>query len=99
MNIYFNIDYKNPPSIHEMRKNGWKVRVIHGYIKDLKKTLDKFEIVSGLAERYTRIEITCPNKLNATGDSFCSHKDQYNRKLGNKIALGRALKNYKLMYN
>jgi hypothetical protein len=94
MNIDFNPDYKNPPSIHEMRKNGWKVRVIHGFVKDLQKTLDKFETISDLSNRYTLIEITCPKMKSAFGKSFCSYKDQYNRKLGNRIALARAIKNY-----
>ncbi|MEY4342675.1 MAG: hypothetical protein RL736_471 [Pseudomonadota bacterium] len=94
-----NLNYKNPPSIHEMRKNNWKVRVIHGYINDLKKTLDSFYIISELATRYTRIEITCPKNLNSFGESFCSNKDQYNRKLGNRIALARAIKNYQKQYN
>jgi hypothetical protein len=94
-----NLDYTNPPSIHAMRKNGWKIRVIHGYVQELKKTLDIFEVISHLSDRFTRIEITCPQKLNAYGEAFCSVKDQYNRKLGNRIALARALKNYQELHN
>lgn len=88
------INYSNPPSIHEMRKNGWKVRVIHGNVADLRKTLDNFDIISKTSSKYTRIEITSPEKLHGIGESFCSHKDQYNRKIGNRIALARAIKDY-----
>ena len=98
MNINFYPDYKNPPSIHEMRKNGWKVRVMHGLVDDLRKTLDNFYSISTLSDRYTIIEITCPKMQNATGKSFCSNKDQYNRKLGNRIALARAIKQYSELY-
>jgi hypothetical protein len=93
MNKY-NLNYRNPPSIHEMRKIGWKVRVIHGYVQDLKKTLNDFDLISKLSYRYTRIEITSPEYLHGYGESFCSNKDQYNRKIGNRIALSRAIKNY-----
>ena len=52
--------------------------------------------ITNLSNRFTKIQITCPDKKDAEGISFCSKADQWNRKLGNRIALGRALKNYQL---
>ena len=43
----------------------------------------------------TRVEIFWPDKpeeVLATGVAFCSNRDNYNRKLGLTIAIGRALK-------
>lgn len=75
---------RNIPTIHQLRRSGWKVRVIHG-------VTDEENVLS---DRFTRIEITSPDSKDAVGIAFCSRKDQWNRKLGNRIALGRALKNY-----
>jgi len=47
-----------------------------------------------LSDRFTRIELTSPDQKDSVGTAYCSRKDQWNRKLGNRIALGRALKNY-----
>jgi hypothetical protein len=42
----------------------------------------------------TVIEITSPDKqINASGKAVCSDEDNYDRKVGNAIALGRAYKN------
>ena len=84
MNDTVNIHSRNIPTIHQLRRAGWKVRVIHGVIDE-----DNF-----LSDRFTRIELTCPNQKDSVGTAYCSRKDQWNRKLGNRIALGRALKNY-----
>lgn len=78
------INTNNTPTIHQLRRAGWKVRVIHGIT-------DEENILS---DRFTRIELTSPEQKDAVGTAFCSRKDQWNRKLGNRIALGRALKNY-----
>ena len=75
------------PSIHDLRKLGWKVRVIHGEV-DNTHPLEFF----CLANKFTKIELRSPDGIEYVGISYCSKKDNYNRKLGNKIALGRALK-------
>lgn len=41
----------------------------------------------------TTIFLTNLDGITAAGQSACHHGDQFNRKLGNKIALGRAIKN------
>ncbi len=68
------------PTIESLRKSGWKVAVIHGSRRHDQK-------------RYTHIIVTSPEKKHAEGIAFVHEGDQYNRKIGNKIALGRALKN------
>lgn len=87
MNNTVNLNSRNIPTIHQLRRAGWKVRVIHG-------VTDKDNLLS---DRFTRIELTCPDKKDSVGIAYCSRKDQWNRKLGNRIALGRALKNYQTL--
>jgi hypothetical protein len=84
MNDIVNIHSRNTPTIHQLRRAGWKVRVIHG-------VTDEDNVLS---DRFTRIELTSPDQKDSVGTAYCSRKDQWNRKLGNRIALGRALKNY-----
>ena len=67
------------PTIESLRKSGYKVAVLH--------RTDETE------RRYTHIIITSPEKLHAQGFSFVHKADNFDRKIGNRIALGRALKN------
>ena len=39
----------------------------------------------------TRIEVRTPSGEELVGEAICSNEDNWNRKLGNSIALGRAL--------
>jgi len=87
MNDTVNIYSRNTPTIHQLRRAGWKVRVIHGIYDELDNSEE-------LYDRFTRIELTSPEGKDSIGIANCSKKDQWNRKLGNRIALGRALKNY-----
>lgn len=86
MNDNINLNNRNIPTIHQLRRAGWKVRVIHGIYDDC----DNNE----LYDRFTRIELTSPEGVDSIGIAHCSKKDQWNRKLGNRIALGRAIKTY-----
>ncbi len=95
MNNTIDIHSRNTPTIHQMRRAGWKVRVIHGLTNNNLlfapvSTKDK----QPLSDRFTRIELTNPDGKDSTGIAYCSKEDQWNRKLGNRIAIGRALKNY-----
>ena len=87
MNDTINLNSRNIPTIHQMRRAGWKVRVIHGYME------------TPLSDRFTRIELTSPEGKDAIGTAYCSKGDQWDRKLGNRIALGRAIKNYTSINN
>lgn len=86
MNITIESFKDKVPTIQFLRKAGWKVRVMH------KREIDKRGNFKRGGE--TKIEITSPDgNLDAFGCSYCANEDNYNRKLGNKIALGRAWKN------
>lgn len=43
----------------------------------------------------TLVEVTCPDGRELVGTANCNDKDQFNRKLAIRIALGRALKGNK----
>jgi hypothetical protein len=73
-----NTTMKSKITIEGLRKSGFKVAVMH------RTCLDR---------RITHIIVTDTNGDSAEGLSMCNAEDNYNRKLGNKIALGRALKN------
>jgi hypothetical protein len=46
----------------------------------------------------TRIQITTPDKeIDVEGIAVCSLEDSFNRKLGNSIALGRAIQRLELV--
>ena len=88
-------------TIKQLRQQGYKVRVL--YFRHLAATSD-FPIVSSkqLKTSYTTklskggstvIEVTTPDKSRTViGKSVCSINENFNRKLGNNIALGRAIK-------
>ncbi len=86
------------PTIHDLRKLGWKVRVIHGDITP-DNDAEYDPKVIGLATKFTKIELRSPEGIEYSGIAYCSKQDNYNRKLGNKIALGRALKKAMLEIN
>jgi len=80
-------------TIRQLRYAKYKVRVLHERkfqsIKKLGGVYEEINPRGGL----TKIEITTPDQsMTATGISICSNEDCYDRKVGNQIALGRALK-------
>ena len=79
------------PTIATLRRSGYKVRVLHTRnYKKVQKIGGVFEEISANGG-LTRIEITTPSGENVYGEAVCSKEDNWNRKLGNSIALGRAL--------
>lgn len=97
--------------IEILRALGWKINVSHK--RPLKGQEDlpfeiggfwrKHELVNGeeFSSRggWTHIRITDPdNGLSYHGDAFCSSKDNFNKKIGLNIALGRALKEIDRLY-
>lgn len=98
-------------SVHELRQQGYKVRVGHkryqytgigpaGCSLVFRKDYEVSESVYGMAAipwqplpkgGLTVVEITTPEGETLTGVAECSVKDQFNRKIGLNIALGRAL--------
>jgi hypothetical protein len=81
------------PKIEDLRKTGFKVRVLHqrNYVRRHPNKMDMSVTLSGKGG-YTKIEITTPSNKIVVGEAHCNVLDNFNRKLGNKIALGRALK-------
>ena len=79
------------PTIESLRKQGYKVRVMHGFV-------EQDEFYYDIAYHKTTINLRDLNGMEWYGVAKCSKKDQYNRKLGNKIALRRAVKNMNSHY-
>jgi hypothetical protein len=81
-------------SIKNLRRRGWKVRVMHSRHYFLKDRLNGASTEVSPKGGITVIEITSPDKqINTSGKAVCSDEDNYDRKVGNSIALGRAYKN------
>lgn len=59
-------------------------------IEGLRKTGFKVMVIHSLD--VTTIYVTDPHGNTARGQAICHEDENYNRKLGNKIALGRAMK-------
>lgn len=85
--------------VHELRKAGWKIRVIHKrYFGGIALLSRKEATVSSWRNCLTRggltiVELTTPNGKNSTGEARCSKSDNFDRKKGVSIALGRAITN------
>jgi hypothetical protein len=75
----------NTTTIEQLRKEGYKVKVMHG-------VTDETDPHYNLSHRVTTIKLRDLKGNEHTASAKCSKKDSYNRKLGNKIALGRVLK-------
>jgi len=79
-------------TIRQLRQSGFKVRVIHKRHQKIVKKIDGDYLENSAKGGTTIIEITTPDKqTDAGGIAVCSVEDNYDRKVGNAIALGRAL--------
>lgn len=81
-------------TVQNLRQNGHKVRVIH---RQFNIHLDQdCPIPTNLSDdgqpNVTQIDVTLSDGREASGFSYRCKGDQYHRKLGNNIALGRAMK-------
>jgi len=83
---------ENKMNVEQLRKSGYKVRVIHSRRG---KTMQRMDggVVQTLSERggHTVVQVRTPDGEELEGVAVCSTKDNFNRRLGVKIALGRAL--------
>jgi hypothetical protein len=73
-------------TVHNLRLSGYKVRVLHCRVFD-NRTLGKVYPKGG----ETVVQITTPDGQDLEGRAKCSKKDCYNKRLGVKVAIGRAL--------
>jgi hypothetical protein len=81
------------PTIKDLRRQGYKVRVMHSRRYDTKHKVSGTVLELAARGGSTTIELTTPDKqLTVFGKSVCSIEDNFNRKVGNSIAIGRALK-------
>lgn len=79
-------------TIKDLRRKGYKVRVIHDRHYDVVSKIDGNYKELSAKGGTTTIEVTTPNKqISVFGKSVCSLEDNFNRRVGNEIALGRAL--------
>jgi hypothetical protein len=80
-------------TIKQLRQAGYKVRVMHRRNYNKKYRLGGIQMELLPKGGDTMIEITTPDRTITTlGASICSDKDLFNRRTGNTIALGRAIK-------
>ena len=79
-------------TIKHLRQKGYKVRVMHDRLYKTQPTIsgEKTELLAYGGS--TTIEITTPDKEhNVFGKAVCSLEENFNRRVGNEIALGRAI--------
>ena len=96
------------PTVHELRKRKWKVRVGHHrkFYRYCPKSGKKQEVTLLWKDQqekypdfyldarggYTTITIKCPDSdVELSGVSECSNNDLYNKRVGIKKAIARAL--------
>jgi len=75
-----------PLSVKKLRREGWKVRVLHCRFYNVVNG-EFFPTAKG---GNTRIELTTPSGEDFYGDAVCHPLENYNKKEGVRIALERA---------
>ena len=84
------------PTIKDLRRQGYKVRVMHARHHVTKQKISGTVLDLSARGGSTTIELTTPDKQHTVfGKAVCSLDDNFNRKLGNSIAIGRALQQLK----
>lgn len=88
-------------TIRQLRRAGFKVRVIHTrhYETTALRKMSGYATENRLSGKggTTRIQITTPDgQVDVEGIAVCSLEDSFNRKLGNSIAIGRAIQRLEL---
>lgn len=73
--------------VHDLRKAGYKVRVLHCRKFSTRNLLGEFDPKGG----ETVVQITTPDGQDLEGRAKCSDKERYNKRVGVQVALGRAL--------
>lgn len=79
-------------TIKSLRQTGYKVRVLHTrHFTPVRKISGTYQEISNNGGS-TTIEVTTPDQSRTViGKAVCSLEDNFNRRVGNEIALGRAL--------
>lgn len=77
-------------TVQELRNAGYKVRVLHFRDRAFKNRMDtSFTGYESPKGGFTKVIIDSPEGNHYEGEAYCSKKDNYNKKLGVRIALGR----------
>lgn len=84
-------------TVRQLRQSGYKVKVLHHRNKNIVAYQNnpyghKKEVIHNLGGK-TQVIVDGPNGEHFEGLAICSGLDNYNKKLGVKIALGRAMLN------
>ena len=88
-------------TVQELRNNGYKVRVFHNRLyngyhewQDILGSKSEKHYIYGPIDPdakggSTQVIIDSPSGENYVGHALCNNKDNYNKKLGVRIAIGR----------
>ena len=93
------------PSVAQLRKMGYRVDITHHrYVYDKEDRLCRLLHTKTIYSKYGNLRNVDPNGGRTyaivdgiAGVADCSFRDNYNKKVGVQIALGRALKNLNYM--
>ena len=86
-------------TIQQLRNNGYKVRVLHNRLyngyhawQNGSRTYSFIDGINGPDSKggSTQVVIDSPTGEHFTGLAMCSKKENYNKKMGVRIALGRS---------
>jgi hypothetical protein len=77
-------------TVQQLRNNGYKVRVLHFREYIDKQRFCGFSSVLSQKGGTTQVIIDGPNGDHFEGIAKCSKKDNYDKKLGVRIAIGRS---------
>lgn len=78
-------------TVQELRNRGYKVRVLHIRDRIFKRRMDTSPYGSESPKGgTTHVIIDSPNGEHYEGIARCSKQDNYNKKLGVRIAIGRS---------
>lgn len=80
-------------TVHDLRKAGYKVRVLHFRRRDERFLNDVYLPKGG----ETVLQVTTPEGYNYESRARCSDKERYNKRVGVQIALGRMFNKNSLM--
>lgn len=97
----------NTPSVEQLRKNGFKVRIMHWRNVNKEAKSNKEQNLLSASKFYRRgdtfslkggktiVELTSPGNKNVRGVSQCSYQDNFTYKIGTQIAVKNALEQLK----
>lgn len=80
-------------TVESLRKSGYKIKVQHH-----RKTIPAVKAINARGGK-TVVEVTTPDGHTFVGISRCSRKENFNKRLGVRIALGRAMKKREIQTN